>query len=352
MIRQGWATWLGWHRRFAAVAGLWFVLTALTGGVLVFRIPQPEPMDGAAMAQAARAMPPLQMVLSRAGSLHPDLSLYRLLLPRGPGAPATALFWQGDDQVLSVRFDPGTGAVLDQSRSDDDPLSGLAALHEGGFWGRWGRRLIGSGGALVLLLMLAGIRVMSLRSGLPLRERLWPPAGLRGLRRLRSLHAVLAIWAVLPLALTVLSGLVLTFPRTGQSILQALLVTHPQTIAQPGEGPADAARALAVAEAMLPGWAADFIDIPPARAAKPYYAVRLLRRERSAVEIPALVTVDRRDGSAEAQLPGRAEIVRAWVRALHRAEIYRVPLVGLAVVPALLAGLGLAIWVRKTGLLF
>jgi uncharacterized iron-regulated membrane protein len=72
---------------------------------------------------------------------------------------------------------------------------------------------------------------------------------------------------------------------------------------------------------------------------------------RQTVEVPAWVVVDRRDATATALLPGPAEHLRAWIRALHRGEIfgppYRIAMLLLALTPTTLGILGAAIWRRR-----
>ncbi len=345
MTSSYWKANLRGHRGLAATVGVWFVLTSLAGAILLFRTSQPLPADGRAMQAASQTMLPIDDMLRRAAALHPELQLYRLLLPRAPQEPAWAKYWVAGNEELVVCLNAQDAEPCGERLSDSGILATVSAWHGGSFWGRLGARCLGVLAALALVLMLLGLRLERRFGAQSWRDRLWPQRHLRGLRYLRNLHRVVAVWACLPLTLMILGGLTLEFPRTALATLQTVLMAPPDVIKQAGPpGPIAPGAAVAMARAMLPGWNVDFIDIPPAGAPKPYYGIRLLPEHRSQVEIPAFVTIDRRNGSTEAIMPGPAEITRAWIRALHRGEVfgpsYRVILVLLGLSPAVLAGLG------------
>lgn len=340
------------HRLLALTIGLWLSATALLGGLIVFRFDQPGAAAAQQLFRAAENLVSPSLALQQAETIYPGHTPPRLLFPTQPGGDLVMVFFQPDGQAggttLRLALDPVTAALRTKHATGQDRLAWVAALHEGDWLGPIGPTFTFYAGLLVIALVAVGL--VALRAN-RLRSKSARP--LRGLQRLRTRHRALGMAIAAPLMLTALSGTALLAPRTTRSILQALFPeTEPTRHHLPAAAPAGPDEALATARRLFPGWAPAFMDIPAPGARKPFYGIALIPPEPQLVQRAAWVVVDQRTGKAHGTPPGRAQAIRAWMRALHRAEVfgpaYRAAMLLLAVTPTVMAMLGLAIWRRRT----
>lgn len=324
--------WL--HLSAGLGAGLIIALLGLTGAILAF---EPQILDARRSAALSDA---------------PALDLDALVAAaRAAGAPDGATLSLGNgNQVITVQsgrntmfLDPGTGARI------DDPAAGLQSFfHSVEQMHRWllpvfdrdtGAAITGAANLVFLFVLVSGLflwlpRVWKWRV---LRNILFFRRGLPGAwARDYNWHHVLGIWSVLPMALIVLSGVVMSYGWANATLYGIFGETAPQgrpgaatpvstgalDLAVPPQGYAElAASALQAVPAadnlsliLLPDTAPQaifLVDTSPARKPTDMLTVH----------------VDRQTGATAVAAPqaSPASKARSWLRFVHTGEVYGWP---------------------------
>jgi hypothetical protein len=166
--------------------------------VLVFRHAQPGDVLGADVAAASQKMAALYRNYAEATAQYPETPPHRLLFPRNPGAPVIERVQLPNGELHALHLNAETGAIQARLVEGEDAMSWIADLHEGDWFGRYGRNMVGFGGLLGAVMVLAGLLAWTTRHGRLWSETVRPVAGLCRLRRLRNLHHALATLAALP----------------------------------------------------------------------------------------------------------------------------------------------------------
>ncbi|WP_171060817.1 PepSY domain-containing protein [Poseidonocella sp. HB161398] len=329
------------HFAAGAVAGLFIFLMSATGLILSYEAQITEAAVRSAVEAPAGAEP-----------LDADALIAKLALD-GSGAGRT-LVLDADPAVppelragrSSVRLDPYTGEVLEEAGA------GTAAFfRKVTYLHRWlslsgpsdtGGAINGAANLVFVFLAASGLylwlpRVMrwsQFRIRLLLRRGL-PTAQARHF----SWHHVFGAWALVPLFVIALSGVVISYPWASRLVYAAYGETAPAGRGGPGGGalPGDlagealtedralpASALLAAAGTLAPGWKTAAIALPEDGAR--YVTVAMDRGNgRQAAKRETLI-LDRATGAAlghsgiEAQSP--ASRARGWFRFVHTGEVY------------------------------
>lgn len=334
------------HRWLGLLLGGWFVVLGVTGAILVYwhaleAVKLPSPAAGPPL--------PLQQLFEAAGR-HMNEVPWRLFPADEHRDHALAIF-PTDEGRVTLHLDPTTGVVQASLPWRGAAVHWLYDLHANALLGSTGKLAVGLIGLPLLLGLALGLRLWLRRGALPLREAVFPSAGLRGRRRLSNWHRSLGLWAFAPLLLAVASGLPVSFPDTTRRLLQPVLAPAPPFAVSPakGPGPVDLDGAVAAALAALPGWRLGWAE-PPEDT--PDWLLVLLRDAHDWPAGRAAVWVNSRTGRVEdIRLPDGVDHARAWIRALHEGRIFgtahrwTVIFGGLAMCG--LAVLGLLLWRRR-----
>ena len=326
------------HRWLGLAFGLWFALAGLSGAVLVFwkeieAAPLPAPAAGPAL--------PLATLLERAEAARGGPA-WRLF----PGERVRVEFLEETGRV-SLHLDPTDGRVLATLPWGGAAIHWLYMLHSGHLLGRAGGVAVGLAGLMLLALLLAGLLLWPRHAALPWRERLWLVPALRGRRRAANRHRALG-WRFAPLLLVAaLSGTTLAFPDTTRTALEPLLPAAPKPPAPQGhaDGP-DAA--VALAEALLPGWRLAWLVLP--EDARDPLTVVLLPAVSRWPSGRAWVEFGPKGHVLEAGLPDGVDHARAWLMALHDGRWMgwagRALVVAAGLSLPVFLWLGVSLWVR------
>ena len=368
------------HLAAGAVAGLFILLMSVTGVLLTYEHQMVESATHRnRVAVAADAVPlTAERLAARARELSPEGARLSLVFDVDPKMPVTAS--RGRDG--STLLDPYTGAeVQDASTGLRGFLRSVENVHRwlGGRPGTMGADLMHAANLLFLFLAASGIY-------------LWFPAvwrwnTLKGLLLFRgryinskfrdfSWHHVFGIWAVIPLLLIALSGVVMSYGWANKAVFAVYGETPPQRGGPPpgmgpgggaGERPAQADRSeapsradldtlLAAAKAQVPEW--QTLTLPLSSkgptvdvvAELPYVAPRAPRRTVTLSSADAsLVKLSPPPGQGVTQSPG--QVARLWFRFIHTGEQYGVvgqTIAGLASLAAcFLVYTGLALAFRR-----
>jgi uncharacterized iron-regulated membrane protein len=188
---------------------------------------------------------PLETLLERVGARHPGRELTSVTVRRDPRAPVVVAASGG----TTFFVDPVTAEVL-----------GTGCTWTRGFfrtvtdWHRWlgasgeqravGRAITGACNLAFLFLVLSGAYLWFPRrwSGAAFRQVLWFRRGLPPKARDFNWHNVIGVWSVLPLALIVASGVVISYPWAGDLVYRAVGETPPQGRPGGSGGPGGPAR--------------------------------------------------------------------------------------------------------------
>ena len=332
-----------------------------------------------------------------------DRAVRSAIVAPGAAAPldATALVTAAEalgakpGQTLVIAARAGDPAELRSGRTGTllDPYDGTALTEAGAGTAAFFRQVTNlhrwlslsgpsdTGGAIndaanlgFLLLVLSGLylwlppalRWSLLRMRLVFRRGL-PTAQARHL----NWHQVLGAWALLPLLVIVLSGVVMSYPWANALVFRAVGEAVPVRSGPPsgasalpgdlaaarlgGAQPLDPETLIAAAGAVVPGWTTAAIALPEPDAA--YVALTMDRGNGRQAALRATLILDRVSGVVVAQSGAGAQStgaqIRGWLRFAHTGEVYGVigqTVAGLACVAAMvLVYTGFSLGLRRIG---
>nr|WP_246503880.1 PepSY-associated TM helix domain-containing protein [Plastoroseomonas arctica] len=338
------------HRWLGLLLGVWFAFAGVTGAVLVFWKPIEDLEFGAPVPRAGAALP-LEALVAAALARHPGGDAFRIFLPERAGeTPRVEILRAGGGRV-SVHVDAVSGAVVSERAWGGATIHWLYDLHSGGIIGRNGVVTVGVVGVALVVLALLGLVMWVRYAWRPLRDAIWPRAGLRGLRRLRNLHRPAGLWFALPLMLAAATGFGLAFPEIVRDLLPPLLEAAPPSRRVTGSGkPMTLAEALAAAETAMPGWRGAWIELPEPGGA-PDSVLRMRPADPARLDGIAQVFVALDSGELKVTPAAPVERVRAWIMALHNGQAFglahQMAIILLGLVPALLFATGFLAWRRR-----
>ena len=319
-------------------AGLVILVMAATGVLLAFERQITEAADGYRV-EATGPRLPLEELHGKLREAQPDARPTGVLIRSEPTAPL--VFQSGRGR--SVHVDPYTGAVLGEGAANTRAFfKWVTELH------RWlalkdqsretGKAVTSAAALVFFFILLSGLYLW-----FPKR---WTKRGLlaittfrpelRGRARDWNWHNVLGLWSVLPLLLTVSTGLVIAYPWANRLLFQAVGEAPPERKGPPGDkgktpGRGEAAEdpeslpsgldaAIALAADRSPNWQQIQFSFPATTDLKLFVTDGHrgrpdLRREMTVdlttAEITGIQTFDQQSAGRRA---------RSWVRWLHTGE--------------------------------
>ncbi|MGH8684577.1 MAG: PepSY-associated TM helix domain-containing protein [Nitrosospira sp.] len=202
------------HLYIGLAAGLFLVLSGLTGSMIVFReeietLAHPELMETAGHGERA----PVQAVLNAVRHTYPQDKLLSVRMPRTP--QQTYLLKMNDAHGLFVYADPYSGKLLGAFRQEDTFMGWIALLHTELLIGERGKNILGASALLLICMGVTGLFLW------------WPPNGIRKLSRgfkidwqapwkklIFDMHRALGIYTALFLLIIAFTGVSLVFNNT------------------------------------------------------------------------------------------------------------------------------------------
>lgn len=194
-----------WHRRLGWILAPLLAVSASTGALLLWMQPLPAPQfDAHAVRAWSRA---LDAGLADLARRQPAAQIEFINLPREPGTPVRVhlLVAPGESGWAEIDAASGTAGALQPDSSDARTV--LFAMHERFLLdgiGPWALRAVALFG---LVLIAMGLRIWWRVRQLPVRSA-W-----------RSWHRRIGPVVVLPLAMMMMTGLVLRWPEMAQAVL-------------------------------------------------------------------------------------------------------------------------------------
>jgi uncharacterized iron-regulated membrane protein len=258
------------HRRLGVALALFWLVQAATGMLLVFR----WELDAAILPA-----PQARLDIDALGARIESLEQAGAKVTATWSAPATTaafdIYYADASSAPRVMRVDGSGRALrDRSArvlvADGAIFDSIASLHEFLFAGALGRWLIAISGALLLTMLILGLRQVwpQLRNW---RSTLFTlPRGPARLR-VRAWHRFVGIWGVFPALFVVVAGLTLaSINAFGPALSSETPAPEEAVSAAPIIGPA---RALRTALALHPGSTLSALQMPANEQAQ--YSVRL-----------------------------------------------------------------------------
>lgn len=240
------------HKWLALVAGVFWAIAAMSGGVLVFGTEINRLFNSGRFETTAGELPP--------GGLD------RALTENFPGETVSSMAWQHEDHVFRVTLqgensrrlvflDAGTGGEIRNIRRQIPIVSGFGRLHTTLLAGRYGHWLVTATSAAAIISMLTGLYlwwpgIRTFARGFAVRFR-------RGTYLLSyDLHQMLGATTFVLLFILTATGVVMGTPGATPAIARALLpedapptaVTVPAQEAPQPESPPGIEQLVAAAE--------------------------------------------------------------------------------------------------------
>jgi uncharacterized iron-regulated membrane protein len=372
--------WL--HLTAGLLAGVVVVIMSATGALLAFEKQTVYYADtrAIALAPASGATPlPIDEILARVRATGLIAEPSAVAFRRDPTAPIALTIGPGNVAYV----DPYTGRLL--GRGDPGVRAFFRSVTD---WHRWlaasgeyrttGRAVTGASNLAFLFIVLSGAYLWLPRTWAwrAVRQVIWFRGGLPGKARDFNWHNTIGVWSVVPLAIVVASGVVISYPWASNLVYR--IVGEAPPAPRGGEGrpgprgegrparaeggreqvPARAAvpslnAAVATAVRQRPGWQAITLRLPVSDRAPLTFTID--DGGPGQPQFRGTLTVDRATGSAtkwegfEAGTAGRK--LRTLLRFAHTGEVAGLPgqlIAGLASLGAVVLGYtGLALSLRR-----
>jgi uncharacterized iron-regulated membrane protein len=151
------------HRWIGIPFGLLLLVQGMTGVVMVFRAELTRAIHHSALVDSTRvdspgaASVPVQSMLDKVRSLHPDLRVSRIEYSKQPGdALLFRLERAGEGVERYVAVDRYSGGITRDAPLSQWPVQWLFELHEELWLGAPGKNIVGTNGIVLALLALSG----------------------------------------------------------------------------------------------------------------------------------------------------------------------------------------------------
>jgi uncharacterized iron-regulated membrane protein len=340
--RRAWRKfWLTLHLYVGLCAGGLFVLSSLTGSLLVFYKTIDEWLNpDQLLVRPLESFLPLDQIVESAQAAHPEWpALENLTYPRHnrdtfqawfrfPSAAPSTSHWQ----VLAI--DPYSGRVLSERQWGRYFVSFVYELHKSLLLEETGETIVGLLACVLFLSVGTGIYLWWPAKG-QLRRAFSFKTGSSAIRRQYDLHKLSGISAALILLMLAGTGFYLTFPDPVTSTVKlfATIREMPQE-SEPRSAPASAvqrlpaAEAVAIAQRILPEATVMWIGFP----SRPDDVFTVGLRQRGEVreaEGLSQVWIDQYSGTVlrlqDWQAFTTGETFIAWLFPLHNGEAFGLP---------------------------
>jgi len=253
------------HLWLALAAGGLFVVTSVTGGLLVFGREIDRRLNPGLFRASGGADVGFDAAASAVGEVFPGRRIATLWSPRAKQGVYEAVLAGEPPTVVYV--DPGSGRVLG-SRVPGETLVGFVReLHVSLLAGPPGERVVGAGGVLLLATLLTGLLLwMPRRPALGFRVRLRKGR----FAALYDSHKLVGVVTLPLLGLAAATGALLTFHAFGKAAVHTLTLSEPLAFPAPaslrceptGAGRLSPEAWRRVAESAIPGAKVSFLAFP------------------------------------------------------------------------------------------
>jgi uncharacterized iron-regulated membrane protein len=329
--------WLNLHLYIGLLGGALFVLTSLTGSLLVFYKTIDEWMNPEQLVRTAGADLPLNQIVAAAQAAHPDWSVPdSLIFPLHEKDSFHAWFkvpshGADRDDWRVVTIDPSSGRTLSDRQWGSYFVSFVYELHQGLLLGKVGESFVGILALFLLLSIATGLYLWWPASG-KMRRALSFQGGGSPVRRQYDLHKLSGLGSALVLSLLAATGFYLEFPDAVISTVRwvsPVQDTSPQ--AEPHSDLRDGAaailpdQAVAIARATLPDARVMWLGLP--HDARDTFAVGLRQPgEVRQAGGQSEVWIDQYSGAVlrvqDWQHFTGGEMFLAWLFPLHNGEAF------------------------------
>lgn len=336
--RRSWKKfWLQAHLYIGLFGGALFVLTSLTGSLLVFYKTIDEWMNPDQLIRTSGSERPLNEILAGARKAHPEWS-----------APDTLIFplhdrdsyhaWFKDpasasveDQWHVVAVDPSTAQALSDRRWGAFFVSFMYELHQELLLGKSGETFVGIMALFLLLSIISGLYLWWPKPE-KLRRALTFQSGGSLIRTHYDIHKLTGLAAAMLLSLLALTGFYLEFPTVVTSVVKWFSPVRdlssegqPRSEVQKGVSPIQPEQAVAIAGTTFPDAQPMWIGLP--QHEEDSYSVGLrqpgeVRQAGGQTE----VWIDQYSGTVRRvtdwRLFTRGETFLSWLFPLHNGEAF------------------------------
>lgn len=328
---------LFWAHLVAGVAaGLFILMMSVTGVLLTYEAQIQAAADSYAVTATGAPLPADR--LAEIALAETDMQAGALIFANDPGAAVEASI--GRDGKLFI--DPYSGAALGAGATEvGEFFHGVTSLH------RWlsltGRTEIGGGlvdlaNLVFMFLLLTGVWLWLPRIwrwGMLKTKILFRRSYPNGKARDFAWHHIFGFWAVIPLFVIVLSGVVISYPWASNALFTVYGETPPERLGRPGGGAAGPMAlpvgsvglqgALETAKAYDPDWTRITLTLPKdAGAATLAAMVDTGTGRQPARQTTLRIAQDSGAVTAVAGFGDRTPATRAriWMRFVHTGEFY------------------------------
>ncbi|PZU08434.1 MAG: PepSY domain-containing protein [Sphingobium sp.] len=355
------------HLWLGLSVGLFFVLLGLTGSALVFyqeidallhpaiRIETKAPAPGWTSSIWDRALETVRRQWPGAGGQ------WRFEATGEPGPIAARYYPSGAPtshmtKRMMVWLSPDGARVLRHDGWGDYAMSWIHELHMDLLSGEAGHKVVGWSGAVILVLLSAGVIAWwprgSWRKGLAFKPAAAP------IRRLHDIHKLAGLWSFILLILFAITGFMLALPTASNWLLErtvARIDAAPSPQAVPSAGrPITISAALSAGHRALPEARLAWIEMPSSKTGMLKLRVQV-PGDPSRRFPHSYIYVDPYSGAVRAIVDARkshaSTAITNWLHPLHDASVGGLPtrilafVVGL--VPAVLFFTGLLRWYTR-----
>lgn len=264
--------WLTLHLYLGLSAGLVFVLSGLTGSLLVFYLEIDEWLNPQLVnAQPSTPWRSYEEIFQSLRAAHPERDgPWRLEIPTRDGAPVMARYYNPEEKKhllfapLMVAVNPATAEVLASRFWGEFAMTWIYDLHYTLLMDRAGRTVLGIIGILLCVSLVTGVYLWW-----PSRERLRAALTLKrgaGSERLVfDLHKLNGIYGLLLTMTLIVTGIFLALPDYAKPLVNEIspLYQAPSARSEPnGAARVTLDEAVAVARTQFPGATLKWIETP------------------------------------------------------------------------------------------
>jgi len=341
--------WFTVHKWLGLLLAAAIIPIALSGSALVWHDWLDDTLNPQRRVEAPAVLPPSAYAAAARAALAPDEQLLSLRFPQGEGAvlataarapqpgvarPARTLLW----------LDPADARLLDQAGSNDGTVRFLHVLHGRLQIQSFGRQLVGWVGVAMSISCLTGLWLWWPLSGGFRRGFLWKRQNSTN----ANLHRQMGFWVLVPLFMLSFSGVWISFP----SAFGRFEATPPRAAA-PASAPAQPLRATALsADAALaaagPHATGPLLTVTWPTDQAPEWKIGYARAGG-----PAEVAVADASGAVTPPRPPRPETNARLMRRLHDGDgmglTWQIIIFIGGIIPAALAVTGIVMWLRSRG---
>ena len=216
------AKWFTVHRWLGVGLGVWFALVGLTGAILVFEDPIDAWLNPQLLTTSKRGVHlSAQAIVERAETVYPLRLVEKIRLPARDGEVYRLTLRQSSRRVgadrIEAMFDPVSGVHLGArsleaiSLAPSDALRTLYEFHRNVLLGNSGSNIVGIAGVLLLTSAVTGLVLAWPRTRTALRRLVWINPRTSGTRIAFDFHRSTGIVFALTLLLATVTGATLVY---------------------------------------------------------------------------------------------------------------------------------------------